>query len=183
MLTPHVQRTIISIVSPSSGQLSRITYIKPCCTAVLLSPVQTSLTFPLSIGALAPQLIANPEKVLRDRRRAGRVAVREFGRFGTARRFSRRGARMRFVFLFGVLAALSGCAMHRDVTFIYYPNAPHRDTFPRPYEFYAQADKECEKYGMRAARTGAPTPLSIASGRLTIAFNDHGRQLGARPKL
>ncbi|HSU98983.1 MAG TPA: hypothetical protein VLI91_02655 [Roseiarcus sp.] len=58
---------------------------------------------------------------------------------------------MRFVFLIGMLAALGGCAMHRDVTFLYYPNAPPRDTFPRPYEFYAQADRECEKYGMRAS--------------------------------
>jgi hypothetical protein len=58
---------------------------------------------------------------------------------------------MRFVFLIGMLAVLSGCSSYRDVTFLYYPNAPHRDTFPRRSEFYAQADKECEKYGMRAA--------------------------------
>ena len=101
--------------------------------------------------ALAAANVANPQTVLRDRRSAGRVAVRESGSFGTARRFSRRGARMRFVFLFGMLAVLGGCAMHRDVTFIYYPNAPHRETFPRPYDFYAQADKECLKYGMRAS--------------------------------
>jgi hypothetical protein len=61
------------------------------------------------------------------------------------------GARMRFVFLIGMLAALSGCASYRDVSFIYYPNAPHRDTFPRPSEFYATAQQECAKYGMRAS--------------------------------
>ena len=37
---------------------------------------------------------------------------------------------MRFVFLIGTLAALSGCTSYRDVSFIYYPNAPHRETFP-----------------------------------------------------
>ncbi len=57
---------------------------------------------------------------------------------------------MRFVFLIGMLAVVSGCAIHRDVTFVYYPNAPHHDTFPRRSEFYAEADKECMKYGMRA---------------------------------
>ena len=62
-----------------------------------------------------------------------------------------RGARMRFVFLIGTLAALSGCASYRDVSFIYYPNAPHRETFPRPSEFYAVAQQECAKYGMRAS--------------------------------
>ena len=90
------------------------------------------------------------EKALRDGRRAGRVAPRESGSFEKAWRFSRRGARMRFVFLIGMLGVLSGCAMHRDVTFIYYPNAPHRETFPRASEFYAEAAKECSKYGMRA---------------------------------
>jgi hypothetical protein len=88
---------------------------------------------------------------LRDGRRAGRVAARESGCSGTVRRFSRRGARMRFVFLIGMLAALSGCSSYRDVTFLYYPNAPHRDIFPRPSEFYAEAQKECAKYGMRAS--------------------------------
>jgi hypothetical protein len=57
---------------------------------------------------------------------------------------------MRFVFLIGMLAALSGCSSYRDVSFYYYPNAPRRATFPPPSEFYAQADKECQKYGMRA---------------------------------
>ena len=58
---------------------------------------------------------------------------------------------MRIVFLIGMLAALGGCAVQRDVTFIYYPNAPHRGTFPSRSEFYAVADKECAKYGMRAS--------------------------------
>jgi hypothetical protein len=57
---------------------------------------------------------------------------------------------MRFVFLIGMLAALSGCSSYRDVTFLYYPNAPQRDTFPSRSEFYAQAAEECAKYGMRA---------------------------------
>jgi hypothetical protein len=58
---------------------------------------------------------------------------------------------MRFVFLIGTLAALSGCASYRDVSFIYYPHAPHRESFPRPSEFYAVAQQECAKYGMRAS--------------------------------
>jgi hypothetical protein len=58
---------------------------------------------------------------------------------------------MRFVFLIGMLAALGGCSSYRDVSFIYYPNAPRRATFPPPNEFYAVADKECLKYGMRAS--------------------------------
>ena len=59
---------------------------------------------------------------------------------------------MRFVFLIGMLAVLSGCSSYRDVTFLYYPNAPHPDTsFPSRSEFYAVADKECATYGMRAS--------------------------------
>lgn len=58
---------------------------------------------------------------------------------------------MRIVFLTGILVALAGCASHRDITFIYYPNAPHRDTFPRRSEFAAEAQKECAKYGMSAS--------------------------------
>jgi hypothetical protein len=57
----------------------------------------------------------------------------------------------RFVFLIGALGALSGCASYRDVSFYYYPNAPYRPTFPARSEFYAVADRECEKYGMRAS--------------------------------
>ena len=57
----------------------------------------------------------------------------------------------RFVFLIGALGALSGCGSYRDVSFIYYPNAPYRDTFPPRSEFYAVAEKECAKYGMRAS--------------------------------
>ena len=37
---------------------------------------------------------------------------------------------MRIVFLIGMLAALSGCGSYRDVTFIYYPNAPPSDHVP-----------------------------------------------------
>jgi hypothetical protein len=58
---------------------------------------------------------------------------------------------MRILSVIGMLAVLGGCASYRDVTFIYYPNAPHRATFPRPSDFYAQADEECLKYGMRAS--------------------------------
>jgi len=57
---------------------------------------------------------------------------------------------MRFVFLIGILAVMSGCSSYRDVSFYYYPNAPRRATFPSRYQFYAVAEKECEKYGMRA---------------------------------
>ena len=35
---------------------------------------------------------------------------------------------MRIVFLIGMLTALSGCGSYRDVTFLYYPNAPPSDT-------------------------------------------------------
>jgi hypothetical protein len=56
---------------------------------------------------------------------------------------------MRIVFLIGMLLALSGCAS-RDITFIYYPNAPHNGTFPRSQDFYAEAEKECGRYGMAA---------------------------------
>src|SRR5208282_3893279 len=53
------------------------------------------------------------------------------------------GARMRLVFLIAMLAALTGCASYRDVTFLYYPNAPPSNTFPRASEFYAEASREC----------------------------------------
>ena len=36
-------------------------------------------------------------------------------------------------------------------SFIYYPHAPHRKSFPRPSEFAAVAQQECAKYGMRAS--------------------------------
>ena len=54
---------------------------------------------------------------------------------------------MRIVFLIGMLAALSGCGSYRDVTFIYYPNAPPSPTFPPRYQFDALA-----KSGMRKIR-------------------------------
>jgi hypothetical protein len=56
---------------------------------------------------------------------------------------------MRIVFLIGALLALSGCAS-RDVTFFYYPNAPQNSTFPPASQFYAVAEKECGRYGMKA---------------------------------
>jgi hypothetical protein len=83
--------------------------------------------------------------------RIGRAKCQEgFGVSEVVRRFLEAGARMRIVILTGVLLALSGCASYRDVTFIYYPNAPHRETFPRRSEFAAEAQKECAKYGMNA---------------------------------
>ena len=57
---------------------------------------------------------------------------------------------MRIVFLIGMLAALTGCSSYRDVTFIYYPNAPPSPPFPAPSQFYAEASRECAKYGMKA---------------------------------
>lgn len=54
------------------------------------------------------------------------------------------------IFLVGMLAALAGCANYRDVTFLYYPNAPPSDRFPQASAFYAEADRECAKYGMKA---------------------------------
>lgn len=56
---------------------------------------------------------------------------------------------MRTVLLIAMLLGLSGCAS-RDITFIYYPNAPYNGTFPRSQEFYAEAEKECGRYGMTA---------------------------------
>jgi hypothetical protein len=56
---------------------------------------------------------------------------------------------MRIVFLIGTLLALSGCAS-RSITFLYYPNAPLNDKFPRAQDFYAEAEKECGRYGMTA---------------------------------
>jgi hypothetical protein len=56
---------------------------------------------------------------------------------------------MRIFGLIGILLALSGCANERSIAFIYYPNHPPSD-FPRPYEFAAEAQKECAKYGLVA---------------------------------
>ena len=70
---------------------------------------------------------------------------------------------MRIVFLIGILLAASGCAIHRDVTFIFYPNAPHKETFPRQSEFYAEAEKECAKYGCTPPMTGTLTRVLTAS--------------------
>jgi hypothetical protein len=57
---------------------------------------------------------------------------------------------MRIICLTGLALALSGCALERSVTFIYYPAAPKSDVFPRQYEFAALAQRECAKYGMVA---------------------------------
>ena len=57
---------------------------------------------------------------------------------------------MRYIILIGLALALSGCALERSVTFIYYPNAPRSDTFPRQYDFAREAQKECSKYGLVA---------------------------------
>ena len=65
---------------------------------------------------------------------------------------SRRGARMRKISLIGLAFVLSGCALQRSVTFIYYPNAPRSD-FPRQYDFTREAQKECSKYGMVAVHS------------------------------
>ena len=78
-------------------------------------------------------------KDLRDARGPGRV-TRRFGCGGTIRLFS------------GGVAADADCQSDwlcgtpRTVAFIYYPNAPS-DTFPRQYQFVAEAQKERSKYG------------------------------------
>jgi hypothetical protein len=60
---------------------------------------------------------------------------------------------MRIVTLVGLALALSGCAASRTVTFVYYPNAPRGDTFPRQRQFAAEAQEECAKYGLAAVHT------------------------------
>ena len=57
---------------------------------------------------------------------------------------------MRLIWLIGLLLTLSGCAFDRRVTFVYYPTAPHSDTFPPPSEFARQAQAECARYGLVA---------------------------------
>jgi hypothetical protein len=57
---------------------------------------------------------------------------------------------MRIVSVIGLLLALSGCAAERTMTFVYVPNRPAGDVFPRPSEFAAEAQKECAKYGLVA---------------------------------
>jgi hypothetical protein len=64
--------------------------------------------------------------------------------------FEARGARMRYLCLIGLLLTLSGCALERSVTFIYYPKAPRNDVFPPPPEFARVAQDECAKYGLVA---------------------------------
>jgi hypothetical protein len=57
---------------------------------------------------------------------------------------------MRYVCLVGVLLTLSGCALERSVTFVYYPKAPRSETFPPRSEFARYAQEECAKYGLTA---------------------------------
>ena len=72
----------------------------------------------------------------------------ESGRFTTPD--EGRGARMRYIGLLSLLLTLSGCALERSVTFVYYPNAPHSETFPPRSEFDSDAQKECARYGLVA---------------------------------
>lgn len=57
---------------------------------------------------------------------------------------------MRILGLIGLTLVLSACANERTITFLYYPNRPFGDTFPPPSQFYAEAGKECAKYGLVA---------------------------------
>jgi hypothetical protein len=57
---------------------------------------------------------------------------------------------MRIFCLIGLLLTLSGCANERSVAFIYYPNAPPNGTFPPPWRFAGEAQRECAKYGLIA---------------------------------
>ncbi len=57
---------------------------------------------------------------------------------------------MRIVGLLGLLVALSGCANERSIAFIYYPNHPGGTNFPKTYQFAAEAQKECARYGLVA---------------------------------
>jgi hypothetical protein len=59
-------------------------------------------------------------------------------------------ARMRHISLIGLLLTLSGCALERNVTFVYYPNPPHSATFPPQSQFAADAQAECARYGLVA---------------------------------
>jgi hypothetical protein len=55
---------------------------------------------------------------------------------------------MRLICLIGLLLTLSGCALERKVTFVYYPNPPRSATFPPISDFARDAQAECAKYGM-----------------------------------
>ena len=79
---------------------------------------------------------------------------------------------MRIVTLAGLGLALTACAAPRTVTFIYYPNAPRNDTFPRQREFAAEAHEECAKYGLAAVHTW---------DRFTRQRYDHGPSNSATP--
>jgi hypothetical protein len=60
---------------------------------------------------------------------------------------------MRYIGLLSLLLTLSGCALERSVTFVYYPNAPHSETFPPRSQFDADAEKECARYGLVAVHS------------------------------
>jgi hypothetical protein len=108
------------------------------------------------------------ERLLRDAKRTGKLRVR-FGSLGLGRPIiSKGGARMRIVFLIGMLMACSGCAADRSVTFLYYPAAPNNGIFPREYQFEAEAQKECARYGMYAV----PNWVTVADfGRVRAIYN------------
>jgi hypothetical protein len=59
-------------------------------------------------------------------------------------------ARMRYFCLIGLALTLSGCALERSVTFIYYPNEPLRPGDIYPARFDQDAQAECGKYGLVA---------------------------------
>ena len=66
---------------------------------------------------------------------------------------------MRYLSLIGLALTLSGCALERSVTFIYYPNQQRKEgdfygrLAPdiRPSQFDRDAQTECAKYGLAAA--------------------------------
>jgi hypothetical protein len=58
---------------------------------------------------------------------------------------------MRYFCLIGLLLlTLSGCALQRSVTFVYYPKSPPSETFPPATQFAADAEAECGRYGLTA---------------------------------
>jgi hypothetical protein len=57
---------------------------------------------------------------------------------------------MRVIGLLGLLLALAGCASERNVVFLYSPVNPDDDRFPKPYQFAAEAQRECGRYNLTA---------------------------------
>ena len=95
---------------------------------------------------------------IKERRGAARALLRERFRTGIVRRncglahwapVKRGASRMRIVGLLALLLTVSGCASERSIAFIYYPNHPG-DGFPKTYQFAAEAQKECSRYGLVA---------------------------------